>query len=77
MALIVSRQQLHAQIDALPENAEIILMSAVQTELEGKPFVAQAMNVVGIAPQRINERVVYLLYATLQFFFLGVVGGPR
>lgn len=75
IAIIASRQQLHALIDAAPDNAELLLLTTVHTAVEGRPYDASRIDVVGVGWPRFNERVLWLLQAAIHYVMGGV--GPR
>jgi hypothetical protein len=75
LAVIRSRQELHALIDAQPENSEMILLTTTHGTLDGRPYDASRIDVVGVGWPRFNERIVWLLHAALHFLMGGV--GPR
>lgn len=72
MAVIVSRQELCKRINALPENAEIIVLSTSRTITDGRPDDQSGLDVVGVHPAILNERVYWLLSCALQFLMSGV-----
>jgi hypothetical protein len=72
MAVIVSRQELVKRINALPENAEIIIVSNVRHITDGRPDDHASLDVVGVHPSILNERVSWLLQTVLTFLFSGV-----
>lgn len=73
IAVIASRQELHKRIDALPDNAEILIISAVKEQSEDGRFSdAASLDVVGIHPFGINERVAWHLQSALSYLFSGV-----
>lgn len=75
IAVIASRQQLHKLIDELPENAEIVMLSSVHTMLEGRPYDASRIDIVGVGWPRFNERVLWLFQSAIHYVMGGV--GPR
>jgi len=72
MAVIVSRQELCRRINALPENAEIIVVHNVRTITDGRPDDQGGVDVVGIHPAVLNERTSWLLHSVIAFLFSGV-----
>lgn len=72
IAVIQSRQALHKKIDELPENAELILVSNVRTITDGRPDDHGQVDVVGIHPAILNERVSWLLHTVIAWLFSGV-----
>ena len=74
IAVIASRQDLHRRIDALPDSAQILMITVNPTLVDGRQYDEGSMEVVGVSFPGLNERVLWLLQTAITYLMSGVGG---